>query len=195
MFISPTEAVKIYNVSKPTLYEDMKNGRLSFQKNERKKRRINVSELDRIYDKRANKQEEENGKERNEETEFNGSKNSKSTDIEIRYLKELNKQQKEQLEAQIQSLQGALDKAQEGQNRLTLLLEDKTASKSRAGEWEKPIKAMEARLANQETASKEIKEREEKILRQNKALKNTLQEERKALKEERSKGFFKKLFR
>ncbi len=186
MFISPTEAVKIYNVSKPTLYEDMKNGRLSFQKNERKKRRINVSELDRIYDKRANKQEEENGKERNEETEFNGSKNSKSTDIEIRYLKELNKQQKEQFETQVESLQGALDKAQDGQNKLTLMLEHKT-KESGVGDWEKSIKALEARLANQEKTEKKREEREEKMEQQNRRLK-------KALLEERKKGFFKKLF-
>ncbi|MCP4306942.1 MAG: hypothetical protein GY788_19100, partial [bacterium] len=48
-------------------------------------------------------------------------------------------------------------------------------------------KALEARLANQEKAEKDREEREEKILRQNKLLRN-------ALKEERSRGFFKKLF-
>ncbi len=187
MHVSPTEAVKTYNVSKPTLYEDMKKGRISYQKNERNKRRINVAELDRVYDKREGGSKEENVKDRNDETELNGTKSIDAAKIEITYLKELNKQQKEQLEAQIQSLQGALDKAQEGQNRLTFLLEDQRSKESGAGDWEKVTKALEARLANQEKAEKNREDREEKILRQNKILRN-------ALKEEKNKGFFKKLF-
>jgi hypothetical protein len=187
MHISPTEAVKTYNVSKPTLYEDMKNGRISYQKNERNKRRINVAELDRVYDKRVGGSVSTNVKVRNDKTELNDSKSSDAADVEIRYLKELNKQQKEQFEAQVQSLQIALDKAQEGQNSVTRILEDQRTKEAGAGEWEKSFKALESRLSNQESTSKEIKEREEKILRQNKALKNALQEER-------SRGFFKKLF-
>ena len=52
MWLSPTKAVKMYNVSKPTLYADMKDGSLSYKMNDRKKRKINVAELDRLYDKR-----------------------------------------------------------------------------------------------------------------------------------------------
>jgi predicted site-specific integrase-resolvase len=52
MFISPTNAVKMYNVSKPTLYKDMSDGTLSFDKDDRGRRKLNVAELDRLYDKR-----------------------------------------------------------------------------------------------------------------------------------------------
>ena len=52
MFISPTNAVKMYDVSKPTLYKDMSEGKLSFTKDDRDRRKINVAELDRLYEKR-----------------------------------------------------------------------------------------------------------------------------------------------
>jgi len=52
MFVSPTKAIKMYEVSKPTLYKDMKDGKLSYEINDRKKRKINVAELERIYEKR-----------------------------------------------------------------------------------------------------------------------------------------------
>jgi hypothetical protein len=45
MFISPTNAVKMYNVSKPTLYKDMSDGTLSFDKDDRGRRKLNVAEL------------------------------------------------------------------------------------------------------------------------------------------------------
>ncbi len=64
---------------------------------------------------------------------------------------------------------------------------DQRSKESGAGAWEKSIKALEARLANQERAEKKREEREEKVLRQNQAL-------RKALKAEREKGFLKKFF-
>jgi hypothetical protein len=80
-----------------------------------------------------------------------------------------------------------LDEANSETKKLTALITDQTTKEDRAGEWEKVTKALEARLANQEKAEKDRKEREEKILRQNKVLK-------KALQEERSRGFFKKLF-
>ncbi|MCP5004715.1 MAG: hypothetical protein GY941_12370 [Planctomycetes bacterium] len=191
MHVSPTEAVKTYNVSKPTLYEDMKNGRISYQKNERNKRRINVAELDRVYDKRVGGLEEANVKVRNYKTELNDSNPSDAAKVEITYLKELNKQQKEQFEAQIQSLQGALDKAQEGQNRLTLLLEDQRSKESGAGEWEKALKALEHRIANQEANEKNLKERAQKEINKHK---NALEEEKKKLKAEQNKTVWQKLF-
>ena len=52
MHISPTEAVKLYNVSKPTIYKDMEEGKVSFEFDARNKRRLNVAELERVYVKR-----------------------------------------------------------------------------------------------------------------------------------------------
>ena len=37
MQISPTEAVKMYEVSKPTIYKDMEEGKVSFEFDARKK--------------------------------------------------------------------------------------------------------------------------------------------------------------
>ncbi len=95
--------------------------------------------------------------------------------------------ERDTLEEQIDYLRTKLDDANIETRKLTALITDQNKKESGVGDWEKSIKALEARLANQEKAEKEREEREEKILRQNKIL-------RKALKEEQSRGLFKKLF-
>ena len=81
-----------------------------------------------------------------------------------------------QLESQIDHLKEVLQSEQDERRKITAMLTDKTQQKENRSEWERSIKALESRVANQE-----------KLTRQNQAL-------RKALHEEKSKGFFKKLF-
>lgn len=74
MHISPTEAIKLYDVSKPTLYSDMKEGKLSFKIDDRKKRKIDIAELERLYklrDDHVSQSTLNNVKVRKENTEFN----------------------------------------------------------------------------------------------------------------------------
>ena len=89
-----------------------------------------------------------------------------------------------QMEDEKENLRDSLKRSQEGHNRATLLLEDKSSG---AGELEKGIKALEARIANQEKSEKERKLRETKLIQRNKLLK-------KKLLEERNKSWLKKIF-
>ena len=193
MNISPAEAIRRYNVSKPTLYSDMKDGKLSYTLDDRKRRKINIAELDRIYDKR-----EEEGtltEEKSVNPPVNNTQsNVKSTaeysmgrlEIEVEYLKrELTNRQEE-----TERWKDAFDKAQSTANKITALLEDQSA-KSRhendKDEWKNTLKKLETRISNQEEATQEAEAEAEKILQQNKTLKKTLAEEK-------SKGFFQRLF-
>ena len=133
MWLSPTKAVKMYNVSKPTLYADMKDGSLSYEMTDRKKRKINVAELDRLYDKRDTEEGASNTKtvkENSSLTETNVSKRqleqkleeahakiAESQEREITALKNQIENQKEQIEQLNKNLNKALD--------VTALLEDK----------------------------------------------------------------------
>lgn len=192
MNISPAEALRRYNVSKPTLYSDMKDGKLSFTLDDRKRRKINIAELDRIYDKR-----EEEGAltvEKSVRSPINNTQsNVKSTaeysmgrlEIEVEYLKrELTNRQEE-----TERWKDAFDKAQSTADKITALLEDQS-SKSRHAtdkdEWKKALTELETRISNQEKTNQEKEIEAQKILQQNKALK-------KSLTEEQSKGFFKRL--
>ena len=146
--------------------------------------------LTRVYGDSCNF-EQENASEQNNETPKEKNDTDKEEKLELKYSKQqLENERKERererelLKTQIESLQESLKTSPEGHNRATLLLENQQGG---VGEWEKSIKALEVRLANQEKAEKERGQREEKILRQNRALK-------KALDEEKSKGFFKKIF-
>ena len=193
MNISPAEAIRRYNVSKPTLYSDMKDGKLSFTIDDRKKRKINIAELDRIYEKR-----EEEGtlteKKSVKPTANNTQSNVKSTteysmgrlELEVEYLKrELTNRQEE-----TERWKEAFDKAQSTADKITALLEDQSTKSRYASdkdEWQNTIEELETRVANQEKVTQEKEAEAEKILQQNKALK-------KVLSDEKSKGFFQKLF-
>jgi enterochelin esterase-like enzyme len=94
---------------------------------------------------------------------------------------------KDQYESRIESLEKSLEKAQDGYNSMTKLLEDKSNKENKEDKWQSSIQALESRIANQETKAEEEKERAQKILRQNQALK-------KQLEEEKNKSFWAKLF-
>ena len=75
---------------------------------------------------------------------------------------------------------------------MTLLLENK--EQGREGGWEKSMRGLEQRLANQEKAAKDREEREQKLLDENKRIKQAYSRQKKELEAEKNKGFFKKLF-
>lgn len=118
MKISPAEAVRQFNVSKPTLYEDMNSGKISYDTTKKGRRRIDVAELSRVYDPRERNETEANVRNSKSDTNSNVSREFVSVQVMERMLK----QQKEQYEEQIATLSVALDKAQEGHNSATRLL-------------------------------------------------------------------------
>lgn len=190
MEVSVTRAAELAGVSRTTLYKDMEAGHLSYKSGDKQKRTINIAELERVYGNL-------NLEEQKEVSTSDKSEQKVSNDtglVELAVLRERTKNLEDSsqkriqdLESQIDHLRETLDKAQEGQNKALLLLEDKSSSNNKSDEWQKAIKALENRIANQEKTAEEEKERARKVLRQNIALK-------KALEEEKNKSIWQKLF-
>jgi hypothetical protein len=197
MELSITNAASMANVSRTTLYNDMDAGKLSFTSNAKNKRVINVAELERVYGPLKTKEE---GKSRSVNTEQNLTNSSSHTDAvelaglkkQIEMLETERRREREQMDERLSEMSEALKRSQDGQNNLTLLLENK--EQDNGGEWERAMKALEQRIANQEKAAQEKEEREQKILRQNQVLRKALDAEKKKLAEEQKKSFLQKLF-
>ncbi len=205
MLVTKTRAAELAGISRRTFYNHIPKKKISLTLNDNGEEFVEVSELERVYGKekvsRNLKDKMEvgpNGMQEREPAHATVQGNVKYETLllqqQVDALKEKNaaletsaRREREQSQDEKENLRESLKLAQEGQNRITLILEDQRAKEAGAGEWERSFKAIEARLANQEKAEKNREEREEKILRQNKAL-------RKALQEERSRGFLKKLF-
>lgn len=153
MLISPTDAVKNYDVSKPTLYADMKKGKLSFKKDDRGRRKIDVSELERLYERAAKSNDDNktlpNVNDRKDDTLANS---KEAADVEIVYLKRMLKEQKDQYENEIETLKDSLRLAQEGHNKSTLLIEHYTKEK-KGDEWQSAIAELKNQIANQEKSA------------------------------------------
>lgn len=177
-------------ITRATFYRHVEKKGITMEENDEGNPVVDVSELLRIY---GNKVKTDTVSEQNNAplntnaaktgqgagTEITGLK------IQVEMLEASQRREREILEDQIEHLKNTLSKAQDGQNKLTMLLEHK--EQDGAGDWGRSLKALEQRIANQEKTAQEKQEREEKILRQNRALK-------KALDAEKSKGFFQKLF-
>lgn len=207
MNVSISKASQMTGVARSTIYKDIDDGTLSVEINARGKKEINISELQRVYGsvKTDDKSEQNNNvsddvasvserppvvggggqlavmQERLESQRLQ----MKSFEEKIEMMNDERRREREQYKDQLDSLQKALDNAQEGQNKLTLMLEHKEGEEG--DKWEKSMKAIEARVANQEDKVKEEQARAQKILRQNQALK-------KALEAEKSKTIWQKLF-
>lgn len=157
MQVSISEAHKLTGVSRSTIYKDIENGTLSVTTGARKKKTIMVSELQRVYgDLKTPTKKDKKNVSQNVSHVSKSSDNSRASQIEqvavlqerieslrknvsdaeliIEDLKQERKKGRDLYQEQIETLKEALDKAQEGQNRLTLLLEDQSSSKSKAGE-------------------------------------------------------------
>ena len=192
MEVTMKEAEALAPVSKSTLYNDRKSGKLSVKKNSKGRTVIDIAELQRVYGDLSKVPENSNETvlEKSSITPKGISPNENPLENpivknHIELIEIERRREREQFLDQIDRLDKSLEKAQEGQNKLTALLEDKSGD--RAGDWEKSMRALEARIANQEKAAKEQQEREDKMQRQNRALK-------KALDAEKNKSFFQKLF-
>lgn len=201
MRYSVSQAAKIIGTSRQTIYRHIDSKPISVEKDENGNQYIEASELMRVYGSNINFSAVD-------ETEVTPPKPSalhvvtnseshndlrvteerlNSAQKEIDLMQAQSEREREQYDARIEYLEKALDKAQEGYNNVTKLLEDHSATEKRAGDWEKSMKSLEARISNQEKAVKEEQQKAQKILQQNRMLK-------KALEEERNKSFWQRLF-
>lgn len=199
MFVSPTKAIKMYNVSKPTLYSDMKTGKLSFNLNDRKKRKINVAELDRLYEKRDLEEGDltsKTVKSKSKNTEVNDSNRLLEKEVEnIRQsLSDSHKRevtllsnQIEQLQNQVENLNQNLYKALD----ITALLEDKRATQGSED------RKMEQKLDDMNQVIEDLRKQNERLDRKEKERQKRSEERRKQREIEeakKSKSIWQKLF-
>ena len=193
MQVSPTKALRLYKVSKPTLYQDMKTGKLSFTKTPKGRRQIDVAELDRVYSKR----EEGTNDNQDQNDTLSNVRQPNETISEKLYEKQIQLLQ-DQLQFKDQMIdewKGAFEKAQRTADKITALIEHQSEGRGDRKEID-DLKETVQSLVNQ---NRELLEKEQERKRARKAKKKQEQEqlaEKIRLEEEsRRRGLFAKLFK
>lgn len=191
------QAAKEAGISKPSLSVAIKKGRLSANKNDSGVYEIDPAELFRVYPKK----QEANPLDNSSFLTLTNGKKSVSSGVNKEVLglllaerdKLLEEKDKtiKRLEEEKSEIRDDLQDQKDQSKRITLLLENQ--SSKGAGDWEKGLKALEERIANQETSSKEIEDKTLKLEEENRRLTKVVTAKEQALKEEKSKGFFKRL--
>ncbi len=190
---SISEAARITGKSRTTIRTHLKGGKLSSATDSQGNKQIDGSELSRVYSdlckfERANPDAQlpmEPVSEPTVKTEKRLTPNFSAVQNELDRERQERDRERDQFQARIDHLEESLVRSQEGHNRATLLLEDRSVG---GGDWEKSLKALEHRIANQEEKSRA--EREE-IKRQ---AKRQIDKHRLALKNEQQKSVWQKLF-
>lgn len=199
MLVSPTKALKMFQVSKPTLYQDMKNAKISFTKTDKGRRQIDVAELSRVYEYRADWQEE--GQSEKAKTINSDLAKTQNTDnFHLELLKRENDLLQEQMkfkDKMIEEWQEAFNKAQSTADKITALIEDKTGSPQK----NEKIEELEKTMAQLKSSNDEFITLQEQRVQEKAQLRQKLNEEmkkRRAIElalEEKSRGFFQRLFK
>jgi len=190
------QAAKEAGISKPSLSSAIKKGRLSAHKNESGVYEIDPAELFRVYPKKQEANELDNTKSltltNGKNTVSLGGKDNVLDLLLAERDKLLLEKDKtiERLEQEKTDIREDLQDQKEQSKRITLLLENQSNG---GGDWEKGLKSLEERIANQEKSAKEDREKAKKLTDENSKLKKNLADKEKALTEEKSKGFFKRL--
>jgi hypothetical protein len=185
------QAAKEVGISKPSLSAAIKKGRVSAHKNEQGVYEIDPAELFRAYPPKQEANPLDNGKTLHAPNSVKKGKSNGLDEVvdlllaEKDRLLEEKERAIERLLAEKEAIREDLTEQREQAKRLTLLLTDKREKGTeKEDEWKKSMKTLEARIANQE---EETKKREKLLLLKNKKLQTELDEEK-------SKGFFKRLF-
>ena len=194
--VSLSQAAKMVGIQRSTLYRHIEEKPISVMKEEGAHPKIDISELIRVYGDKVKLPNNNKSKSNNEEIDNRPivSDNTKNDTIQDRIrINTLETQLESQikhernLEDQIEYLKDQLKEEKEERKKATAMLTDQREKSDKVSDWDKSMKAMEARISNQEQTAKEEKELAQKILRQNQILK-------KKLEEEKNKSFWKKLF-
>ena len=192
MQVSPTKALRLYKVSKPTLYQDMKTGKLSFSKTPKGRRQIDVAELDRVYSKR----EEGTNDNQNQNETLSNVRHPDNSVSEKLYEKQIQLLQ-DQLQFKDQMIdewKGAFEKAQRTADKITALIEYQSESRGDRKEIDVLKETVQTLVnQNQELLAKEEERKRARIARK-KLEQEKLAEKIRLKEEERRRGFFKMLF-
>ncbi len=164
MKYSISEASRIVGITRKTLYKHIKKKPISVEKDENDNPIIDASELVRVYgdqcrfDNEEVNKETKKGKQGSTEVSSTEAIEAAVTQKELEMLRAQMSSERHTFEEQIDYLRTKLDDANSETKKLTALITDKNQSENGAGDWEKSIKALEARLANQKKAAKEHEE-------------------------------------
>lgn len=184
MKVNPTEAAQIAGVTRKTLYADMQKGTLSYELTDKKKRLINVAELERVYGTLAKDVSGTEQKELFSSKENEGEKGAPLNDAEaqimavrLEFMEKERARERAQLNEQIEHLRSMLSSEQEERRKITALLTDQSSEREKQGQAQKRA---ESELDVLKQTVLELKKQNRSIF--------------KALKDEREKSFWQKLF-
>jgi len=199
MKVNISKAAEMVGKTRATLYRHIEKKGITVEKDDDDNPLIDVSELVRVYGDRVNIEtvnEQNNTKENTGET-VSYQQNKHEIELlkkQMQLFETSTVRERDLLESQIEHLKESLSKAQDGQYKLTLLLEDHTKKRDGDSEWQKSFKALENRIANQEKEAKEREVKEQKLLDENRRIKQAYSKQKKAFEEEKGKSVWKKLF-
>lgn len=145
-----TQAHKKTGKSRTTIQRHLDSGKLSFELDQNGKRVIDASELQRVYGPfDLSKEDKPGGGSSGESPEVHHRVHTLEQQLET--LKEERTREREQFQSQLDHLKESLQLAQEGHNRATLLLEDRSGE----GEWREAVARLEQSFQEQEHNLKE----------------------------------------
>ena len=200
MKYSISEASRIVGVTRKTLYKHIDKKPISVEKDDNDMPVIDASELIRVYGDKCKfdhqDKQESIQDDKKESTEVNraGDGNLAVTQKELEMIKSQMISERDHFEEQIDYLRKKLDESDSETRKLTALITDQRSKETKDNAWDKSIRALEQRLANQEKSAKEREEKEQKLLDENKRIRQAYSQQKKALEEEKSKSLWKKLF-
>lgn len=178
---------RITGKSRTTISKHLKDGKLSGETDSDGNTVIDASELLRVYgdvcdfDKATSKARSPSKTQRSETPIDEVQKPTQLLQEQLSRETVERDKEREQLLAQIAYLQSALDKAMEGHNRATLLLQSRTPEE---GDWKPAINAIQKQLAAQkQTAASTQRSLEEQVAKY-----------KTALRHEKNKSFWQRLF-
>lgn len=210
MKYSISEAARIAGVTRKTLYKHIDKKPISTEQDVNGRPVIDASELMRVYGDQCRFNHENDKQDTVSSKQMYADAHSPTfveiavTKKELDMLRARMNAEKDSFEEQIDYLRKKLDEATSESRKLTALLTDQSTKNVSSNDWQKSIKALEDRIANQETAIQEkiaadaIKSAQEE--QEKYELKKLLDEKDKlladnkaALEAEKNKSFFKKI--
>lgn len=197
--VSVREAALLTGKSRETINSATKSGKLTCTRDGKNRKRIDVSELERVYPlvktieeiKRPStpvrKSQEVSNPDTQAEIARLTEKLAASEAMQKSLIDERDRERR-QLQDEIANLRENLSKAQDQNSKALLLITDQSQDTTdRVGDWEKSIKALERRITNTEEQAKRERQLNEENQRQ-------LDRYKRALRAERSKTPWQKLF-
>ncbi|MEO1263599.1 MAG: hypothetical protein AAFZ15_32605 [Bacteroidota bacterium] len=194
MKLSITKAAELAGVSRTTLYNDINSGKLSYDIQGKKRKVIDVAELERVYGTLEQPENTESSKTVNPEQKLT-TYTSMSSETELEVLKEKlstleneRKREREKLVDEIEHLRNRLEKTDNERTRLTAVLTDQRAGQG-ADDKERNQK-----MENLEAIVLKLQKQNNQFLVREKARKKRVEKRRLEAENKKKRGFFRGLF-